>query len=291
MNNDLAELIQYAIEQLFPLYTHPEAESVVWWMLSAITGKTKLELLFGQESLSDEHKIVFRQWLHEHTVNHKPLAYLIGSVPFMSSTIAVEPPLLIPRPETEEWVSGLIHMVQKLSNKKITILDLCSGTGALACALAQAVPEARVVAADISEIAVAVTRKNAAAHGVAVTCIQSDLFSALSGMQFDLIVTNPPYISHAVWQGLEPMVKDWEDYHALVAPEEGLYLIRSILEQAPNYLMHNPEMVSLGIPQLYCEIGYDQGVVALQLMQKYFSRASLLQDYHGNDRVVCGSLL
>ncbi len=292
MNRELDLIVIKSKEQLVPLYGNSEqAEAVIWWMLSAITGKTKLELLFSHQILNEQQNAALQQWVFEHTKNNKPLAYLIGTVPFIDCTIAVKPPLLIPRPETEEWVAGLIQKLQKLPNKKIKILDLCTGSGAIACALAKALPEATLVATDISEFAVAETKKNAEANGVAITCIQSDLFSALSGMSFDLIVTNPPYISVAEWQTVEPSVKDWEDYHALVAPENGLALVDSICLQASNYLHKNSSLSLYGIAQLYCEIGYNQGEAALQRMNNLFSSPTLLRDCNGKDRVVCGSLV
>lgn len=292
MQETYAQMVRRIVESsLTPLYSNAEqAEAVAWWILCAITDKTKLELLFSQRELSKEQNLKLKQWLYEHGVKNKPLAYLIGSVPFLDSTILVEPPLLIPRLETEEWVLNLIKKLQKLPNKKISILDLCTGTGAIACALAKALPEATIVATDISEHAVIVTQKNAEVNGATITCIKSDLFSALDGMRFDIIVSNPPYISHAEWQKLDSMVKDWEDYHALVASDNGLGLISAICQQAGAYLIKNSQLSVGGIAQLYCEIGYNQGQTALELMRNYFLHAVLICDYNGKDRVIAGSL-
>lgn len=290
MNKEILNLVHTHQAQLIPLYTSQEAQNIILWMLSAITGKSKLELLSMHEPLGPQHKNTLKYWINEHTKHHKPLAYLIGSVPFIDCTILVEPPLLIPRPETEEWVFNLIKKLQKLSTKKIKILDLCTGTGAITCALAKAMPEATIMAADISEHALTITRKNADYNKVTITCLQSDLFSSLAHQRFDLIVTNPPYISSEVWQTLDPMVKEWEDYNALVAPDEGLGLIRSIIEQAPEYLCKNEEMALKGVPSLWCEIGYDQGVPAVQLMNTFLSKGQILTDYCGKDRVVTGFL-
>lgn len=292
MNKEIINLIQTYQEQLIPLYgNYTEVESIILWMLSSIVGKSRLELLSMQEPLTQQHKNVLKQWIDEHTKYHKPLAYLMGSVPFIDCTIFVESPVLIPRPETEEWVFDLIKKLQKLSNKKITILDLCTGSGAIACALAHALPEAAITAADISKHALEITKKNAAYNNVSIRSMQSDLFSSLQGQRFDLIVTNPPYISAEVWHSLDPMVKEWEDYNALVAPNEGLGLIYSIIEQAPHYLRENTEMRMHDIPSLFCEIGYDQAEVVQQRMNTFLCKAKVLTDYCGKNRVVTGFLI
>lgn len=290
MNQNAQQIIKDSISTLNSLYDIQQSEVILWWMLSAITGKTKLELVLCQEELAPNHMMKLQQWIDEHINQNKPLAYLIGTVPFINCTIAVEPPLLIPRPETEEWVACLIEKLRSLPNKKITILDLCTGSGAIACALAHAFPEATLIAADISEKAIEITKRNAVLNEVSITCIQSNLYSALKGFKFDLVVTNPPYISAEAWVTLDPMVKTWEDYNALVAPEKGLGLIRAICEQTPEFLCRNSEMVAQGIAQLYCEIGYDQGKAAYNLMKQSFSDVQLIKDYNKQDRVVCGFL-
>jgi release factor glutamine methyltransferase len=291
MNNQLKQIITRASHTLIPLYAeYNHAEEVVWWMVCALTRKTKLDLIVADASLTPQQELILANWIHEHSVKHKPLAYLLGSVPFNGCTILVEPPVLIPRPETEEWVHELIQKLCLLKNTQLKILDLCTGSGAIACALARALPEATITAVDISEHALQCAKKNAELNTVNIQLIHSDLFSSLRGQTFDLIVTNPPYISAEAWHMLDASVKDWEDYNALVAPEQGLKLIRLIIEQAPLYLRINQEMISHSIPALVCEIGYDQGEIVRNLMNGSLKNGQILFDYCGKARVVTGFL-
>lgn len=288
MNKNIIKKISAQLEPIYHDAAHQE--QVAWWMVCAITGKTQAALLVASTVLNEEQNRVLEEWLHKHVALKMPLQYLIGSVPFIDCTIVVEPPILIPRPETEEWVSNLITQLRPLKNKKIMILDLCTGSGAIACALAQAIPEATVVATDISHDALALVQKNAEKNNVSIECIQSDLFESLVGKKFDLIVANPPYISHEEWVNLDATVRDWEDYKALVARDNGLQLLYTIIEQAPDYLQKNSEFEHYAIPQLVTEIGYNQGDSVVTYMKNYFDKVRLIQDGNGVDRLVTGTL-
>jgi release factor glutamine methyltransferase len=291
MNISLYQQIKSFSEQLSPLYQNvPYQEQIIWWMVEAITNQSRTQLISSSNVLTIEQCEKLQVWVKQHVEHTMPLQYLIGSVPFGNCTIFVEPPLLIPRPETEEWVYSLSKQLQQLHNKNITILDLCTGSGAIACMLAKELSEAHIYAADIAKKAVVLARKNAAKNGITnITCIQSDLFNALKNKKFDLIVSNPPYISHEEWEKLDPMVREWEDYNALVAPDNGLFLIKKIIDQAPSYLTVS-EMNNSALPQLVIEIGYKQGTIVQNLMKKYFAKTALFKDYAHNDRLVTGTL-
>jgi release factor glutamine methyltransferase len=310
----MISLIKKYSEKLASLYdSQQQREQIVWWMVEAITGKKQIELLVLRQPLSSEHIQILNEWIEKHCIKKMPLQYLIGSVPFADCTIFVEPPILIPRPETEEWVCALSAKLQKLPDKKIRILDLCTGSGAIALALGKALPEATIIGSDISQQALMLAEKNKQYNAVTnVTFIQSDLFDAFEGMRkkrfitglprpyfvglamtqsFDLIVCNPPYISHEEWKHLDPMVKEWEDYHALVAcGEQGLGLIEKIVGQAPLFLKQNKQLLHHALDQLYIEIGYQQGALVENLMKKEFCHVAILKDYAGKDRVVAGGL-
>lgn len=285
-------LIETYAQELIPLYSDKnEREQVIWWMLQSITGKTSAHLLAGDYNITLGQEQTLQRWIIEHVKNHKPLQYLIGSVPFADCTILVEPPILIPRPETEEWICTLIAKLEKVPHKKITILDLCTGSGALACAIAKKIPEAILYATDISEHALLLAHKNAVFNELTtITFIKSDLFDALQNLTFDLIVANPPYLSEQEWHELDPMVKSWEDYQALVANHNGLGLIEKIIEHAGSKLIRNEQLLHHLDGQLYIEIGYQQGQAAQNCMKKYFSYSAILKDYAHKDRVVVGGL-
>ena len=295
MNNTIITLVQSIAQQLKPIYKNTEEQQqTAWWLLQNITGKTKSTLIAQNEiSLADEQTKQLNDWISQHVNDLKPLQYILGSVPFLSLEILVKPPTLIPRPETEEWCVNLITTLQKLKNRKINILDLCTGSGCIALALAQALPQATVVGTDISEQALSLAGKNAAHnHLKNVTFVKSDIYNTLpKKTTFDVIVSNPPYITDEEWAEISPSVSAWEDKKALHAPDEGLAIIKSIINGAQGYLHSNPEIASMDIPQLIIEIGYRQADSVKKLMQEAgFKNVQVTKDLAGKDRIVSGGL-
>lgn len=217
------------------------SEQEAWWMLQHITNKTRQELLFHDHTaLSPFELQTIHHWINKITQEHIPLSYLIGSVPFLDVTIKVVPPILIPRPETEEWVSQLINDLQPHQNNIKTILDIGTGSGCIALSLAKQFPHAIVTAIDINTQALQLAQENAELNGVNnILFIQSDLFEELTS-RFDLIVSNPPYIDPI--HKLMPQVANWEDNKALFAQDEGLQIIKQIIQQAPKYLNYHSEL-------------------------------------------------
>lgn len=283
--------VKKVAQQLAPLYTDKiQREQIVWWMLEAITGKKEAELIALKEP-SAKAVDLLQEWITKHVKQKMPLQYLIGSVPFIDITIAVEPPVLIPRPETEEWVANLITQMQTLADKNITIFDLCTGSGVIALALAHAFKQAVAIGTDIADHALSVAQENKSNLKIPnVSFVKSDLFAALTGKKADLIIANPPYINEADWQQLDPMVREWEDKDALVASNNGLALIEEIIRQAPAFLYNNTDFSKHQMGQLYIEIDYNQGSTVLNFMKRYFTHADILKDYNGQDRVAVGYL-
>jgi release factor glutamine methyltransferase len=263
-----------------------------WWLVQAITKKKELSLLTQQEiHWNDAMQATLDDWLDKLINQQMPLQYILGTVPFCDVEIIVKPPILIPRPETEEWVSNLIAQLKPFKNEKLDILDLCTGTGCIALALAQAFPKANVYATDINAQAIALAQENAAHnHLPNVTFLYSDLFEQISpAFTFDLILGNPPYIPESAWQTLEKSVKDWEDVHALVADEQGMALIKKIIAQAPHYIKPNNAMKAAAIPHLLIEIDYTQGqAIKTYMQQHHYNDITIKKDLEGNDRVACG---
>ncbi len=295
MEQNLITFIKHISEQFQHLYSHTdEQEQVAWWLLQALTKKSKAQLIAQKEiALTKKQEQQLAQWVEQHSKNLKPLQYIIGFVPFCDLAIIVEPPVLIPRPETEEWCYNLIEQLKKLPKKNIKILDLCTGSGCIALALAKALPEAQVTGTDISDDALALAKKNAKHNNILnATFITSDVYGRVpKESTFDLIVANPPYIAETEWEQLSPMVKKWEDRQALVANQEGLAIIRRIIDKAHTFLIPNGEFQKLGIPQLVIEIGYLQGDSVKYLMEKAgFKNVTITKDLAGKDRIVSGGL-
>ncbi|HZW60630.1 MAG TPA: peptide chain release factor N(5)-glutamine methyltransferase [Candidatus Babeliales bacterium] len=291
INSIIAE-IRHRLEAVYsdPLL----CEQYAWWTVETITGKDKATLLLHPDNiLTPEQHHTLEQWLYKMIKEHEPIQYLIGSVPFGNVEIIVKSPTLIPRPETEEWTIKLIDQLKKLTNSKLTILDLCCGTGCIAIAIAKALPRAHIIAADIAPHAVELSKKNALHNNTPnVTVLQSDLFASMpSNMKFDLIVSNPPYINPTDWASLDESVTAWEDRQALIADDHGLAIIEKIVMQAPNYLHPTSECLAENIPQLMLEIDYNQGNAVRALMEStYYTHVTIHKDLEGKDRVASGSL-
>jgi len=289
---DVHTLIHEIIKQLS--VTKPVHEEHAWWMLEAITNKSNAQLLSeGTIELTEQQQATLKNFIDKQIHEHMPLQYLLGTVPFLGLELFVEPPVLIPRQETEEWCSRLIKQLGTLANKNITILDLCTGSGCIALALGKNLPTAQVYASDISEQALEIAKKNAKHNNITnVTFMQSDLFTHLpKNLKFDLIATNPPYIDPEVWDSLDQTITQWEDRRALVANERGLGIIKKIIAQVPTWLKKNEEMREKKISQLWIEIGYDQAEEVVTLMQQAdFRGIAIEQDLSSNDRVVRASI-
>lgn len=289
LKKNIPTLLHEITHHLQPLYdSKVTAAQNAWYLLEKLTGLVEEQLIVVKEiALSDGQEKTLRNWLEQLINQHMPLQYILGSVPFLDTTIFVEPPILIPRPETEEWCAKLIETLKKNNLKKLTILDLCTGSGCIALALAKAIPESFVTGTDIHEKALALAEKNRASNNITnAEIIYSDIYTGIpAGKKFDIIVGNPPYIALDEWQNLQPEVKDWEDKTALVAPEQGLAIISKIIAQAPQFLKGS----NITMPTLWLEIGYQQGkIVKAMIEQAGFTKVAILQDLYGNDRVVTG---
>lgn len=241
-------------------------EQVASWLLREAANEQQLE-----------------QWLHELLVLKKPLAYVLGYVPFCNIQILVEPPMLIPRPETEEWV---MHLIERLraAKRPLHILDVCSGSGCIALAIAQAFPNSTVVGLDISPQAIKLARCNQQVLKLPnISFVQSDLFTAVVGQRFDVIISNPPYVTPDEWQGLASIVRDWEDRQALVADHSGLAVLNTLIQQAQFYLADTEP----GIPQVILEIGHQQAeAVCTKFRACGYNEVAVERDLAGLDRVV-----
>lgn len=251
-----------------------------WWLLQHVTGKTSVELLL-QDSLSAHEEQQLTAYLDQIIHQHKPLAYIIGFVPFLDLKIKVAPPILIPRPETEEWTGQLITALQPYSDKIHKILDLGAGSGVIGLSLARSFPHAQIFAADINPHALALTQENAQLNNVTnITTIESDLFSQLTEHSpFDLIVSNPPYIDPALQINLDHSVAHWEDHRALFSNKEGLEIIEKIMNDGSKYVSRT----DLPYQLVFEHDGTQQEAIA-QLAQQHGWHCSTKKDLFGQWR-------
>lgn len=212
---------------------------------------------------------------------HEPLQYILGHAYFMNLDLMVNPNVLIPRPETEL----LLERLCKTAPHKAKVLDLGTGSGAIALALAFERKDLNIIGVDVSKDALVVAENNRLKYKLAnVTFFQSDLFSNLEEQSFDCIAANLPYISEREYLSLMPEVKDFEPELALTAPEDGLELIYKCIKKAPEHL--NPGGI------IIFEMGISQAKNIHDALEDTgkFKNIETIQDYSRRDRFVYAEL-
>jgi len=226
--------------------------------------------------------------LLQRRIKREPLQYILGHMEFYGLKIRLGSGVLIPRPETELLAEEAIKIISnfefRISN--FTFLDLCTGSGCLALALAREFPEARVYGTDTSEIAIGYAKENAKLNGIrGVTFIKGSLFEPIKEflVTFDLIVSNPPYIRRNDIKSLQPEVKDWEPLEALDGGENGLDYYRAIIPEARNYLKEGG--------CLMFELGNNQADAVRKMAgDAGFINISLIKDYTAIERILIAKL-
>ena len=211
------------------------AEQVVGHAL----GLKRMQLYLQFERLLTEPELEKIRPLVKRRAQREPLQHIVGTVEWGGLTLKVDRRALIPRPETEELLELVLARLTQVGGAALRVLDLGTGSGALALALAKAWPSARVTAVDASEEALALARENAVALGLAerVEFLKSNWFAALpADAVFDLIVSNPPYLTEAELAAAEPEVRLHDPWAALVAPDEGRADLRTIIAGAATRL-------------------------------------------------------
>jgi release factor glutamine methyltransferase len=207
-----------------------------------------------------------------------PIAYLLGKKEFWSLEFEVNPQVLIPRPETELLVERILSL--PLTGKP-RLLDVGTGCGNIAIALARERPKAKIIASDVSRRALKVAEKNARKNGIKnITFIQSDLLDYFLKKKehFEVIVSNPPYLSEKDWSGLDSQVKEFEPRKALVAGPTGLEILKKLILQSPKCLRDSGYLV--------LEFGPGQEKELRILFGPDWSAPEVLKDYSGYRRVL-----
>jgi len=223
--------------------------------------------------------------LVEERAKRVPLQHITGTQEFMGINFTVNDKVLIPRQDTEVLVEKALDLMK---DKGGDVLDLCTGSGAIAVSIAKLEKNAKVTATDISKEALAVAEKNAKDNGVKIKFIESDMFNELKGAfgekKFNFIISNPPYISRAEIDTLEIEVKEHEPMAALLGGEDGLDFYRIIASEAPKHLKKDG--------MLLMEIGYDQGESVPKLLEdtEMFTDIEVIKDLAGLNRVVVSRL-
>ena len=214
----------------------------------------------------------------------EPVAYITGLKEFWSLDFLVTPDVLIPRPETELLVEIALERSKLCDESELAILDLGTGSGAIAVSLAKELPGGRITAVDVSPAALAIARLNSEGHGVEdkIRFSGGNLFDLVDS-QFDLIVSNPPYVRQGELAMLPPEIREWEPITALDGGIDGLDYYRRIVTEAQRHL------VSKG--QIILEIGADMGGAVAELFTRAgcYDVPSVYQDYAGRNRVIAAA--
>ncbi|MBO5373204.1 MAG: peptide chain release factor N(5)-glutamine methyltransferase [Lachnospiraceae bacterium] len=247
------------------------------WLLLAMACKIDRNFyyLHMNEEILEEQKQEYASVLKKRA-EHIPLHYITGEQEFMGHRFLVNSNVLIPRQDTEVLVEEAIKRVKP----GMDVLDMCTGSGCIIISILKNVSDVNAIAADVSKQALIVAKENAKLNEVSVRFETSDLFDHIKG-EFDIIVSNPPYIRTEEITKLMPEVRDFEPFNALDGKEDGLYFYRKIVDEGKKYLKPGG--------YLMFEIGYDQGEEVVGLMrQAGYSEIKVVKDLAGLDRVVIG---
>lgn len=254
----------------------PDAVTDAWLLLSFVCQIDRnFYYMYGGEEMELEKSRQYEMLL-EKRASHIPLQYITGEQEFMGITFHVDSSVLIPRQDTEI----LVEEALKVITPGMEVLDICTGSGCIAVSITKLKPDVKVWAADVSQQALQVAKKNAEDNKAEVLFFQSDMFEKID-KKFDVILSNPPYIPTEVIKGLMPEVRDFEPMLALDGEEDGLKFYRILAEEGKKHL--NPGGC------LMVEIGYDQGEAVRELFwQQGYREIKVIKDLAGLDRVVIG---
>jgi len=230
------------------------------------------------EELSVEQENRYFDLINKNINEDTPLSHLVGFDYFYDRKFKVTRDVLSPRIETEELIYKVLEYIKKSKKDSFRILDLCTGSGIIAITLKKEIVEkyTEIVASDISEKALSIAIENANNNNANITFIKSDLFDNISG-KFDLIISNPPYISYKDKITIKDSVLNYDPHLALFAEEDGIYFYRKIIENAVHYLSKD------GV--IFFEIGYDQKEKIFELGKINNFITTVYKDINDRDRI------
>ena len=283
MSNTCLEILNQAVEKLrLAGIDRPRTNAEL--LLGAVLNKGKVDLYLDKDRILTSDEIEkFNQYTKER-ISHRPVQYIIGTVEFFGLEFKVDERVLIPRPETEILVEVVIEQLANRENPKI--IDLGSGSGAIAISLAKNVKEAFVYAIDVSRDALDVAKENAIKNKMEnqIEFLRGDLFEPLKNKnlegQIDCVVSNPPYVSKDEFEILPREIKDYEPTVALQSEGEGVFFHKNIIENSVDFLKKG------GLLALETAFGQAGKVADLIRQSGDFGDIRIMKDLGGIDRVV-----
>ncbi|MCB2194363.1 MAG: peptide chain release factor N(5)-glutamine methyltransferase [Bacteroidetes bacterium] len=280
-NHSIKKVISEIKSELSELYPVNEIDSFIFLIFDHLLGISRTQLLLSKENEINEGTFLKINNIISELKSYRPIQYILGETEFYDLKFKVFDNILIPRPETEELVDWII---KDHSNTSIKILDIGTGSGCIAVSLAKNMPNAVVYASDISELALKAAETNSKINNTSLHLLQFDILNPPSDQdkKFDIIVSNPPYVTEKEKSLMQQNVLDYEPELALFVPDnDPLLFYRSILDFGLQHLKPKGN--------IYFEINEAFGQEMISLMQKKgFSDNILLRDINGKDRMVRG---
>ncbi|MEC5167003.1 release factor glutamine methyltransferase [Flavobacterium sp. PL11] len=281
----IREYRSYFIQELTPIFDEGEAESFFYLILEEKQQLKRIDLALQPDLELNENEIVIWNSFLEQLKQEIPVQYLLGKTSFYGLDFEVNSNVLIPRPETEELVEWIIQNSKiSVEDKKIKILDIGTGSGCIAISLAKNIKNSKVFAIDISHKALATAKKNAENNKVEITFLQENILVTTDlNQNFDIIVSNPPYVRNLEKQEVKKNVLDNEPHLALfVEDNDALIFYKKITELAKKNLTPSGE--------LFFEINQYLGPEMIEMLEKMnFHNIELRKDIYGNDRMTRGT--
>jgi release factor glutamine methyltransferase len=279
----LNEIKQALKKQLEGQFESVELNPILSILIEHITGWDQLQQVLHKDNAISEAQALDFETAATELLAGRPIQYITSKAWFMGEAYTVSEQVLIPRPETEELVDWVIEYAA-IKGKALRILDIGTGSGCIAIALKKALPEATVTAIDISTSAIKIAEGNATTLKAEIEFIALDILNtAFLPGQYDVIISNPPYIPMQEMKNMELQVTDHEPNIALFVPDEDpLVFYKAIARLAKLHLSSNG--------QLFFEIHYDQGDTMIELLDEMHFHAELRTDLFGKDRMIRASL-
>ena len=255
-----------------------EIEAITRLVMQEVMHYSPVDLVLREQEELPEFVPARLQTIIERLSRHEPVQYILGTAHFHGHDFEVTPATLIPRPETEQLVDLVVD--ENLDRPDLRVLDLGTGSGCIAISLARALKFAQVVGVDVSAAALAVARRNAGRLKANVQWVEADMLAMPSDMKktFDIIVSNPPYVTQSERAAIEPNVLQYEPHQALFVPDDNpLLFYRAIAGYAAAALVQGG--------RLYFEINQAMGeAVRTLLVDDGFAEVTILKDSFGNNR-------
>lgn len=281
-SNRICDIERFAYSELQEVYSADEIRNLLRIIFEEYLGWDLTTWLLSKQKTINQSNLLKINFAIKDLKHCRPIQHILGKADFCGMTLAVNENVLIPRPETE----GIVELAKDKCRSPKRILDLCTGSGCIALALAKVFPDAEIIAVDISEKALEVARQNARNQGVEIEFVQADaLNDSLSQLpEYDLIVSNPPYVRELEKAEMQPNVLDYEPHLALFVPnDDPLLFYRRIAEIAHKHLVTNGLLI--------VEINENLGEETAGLLRANGFETSLHNDFKGKTRFAAGRRL